>query len=86
MAKPARKNEAIEFEEDLTDSTEAQSGESEILTDLEEMTGLDDDDLSVESANDSKYLCSRELRRKIEERQELKMLKDELGFDDFDLE
>ena len=86
MAKPARKNETIEFEEDLTDSTEAQSNESELLSDLEEMTDLDDEDLSVESANDSKYLCSRELRRKIEERQELKMLKDELGFDDFDLE
>lgn len=86
MARPAKKNETIEFEEDLNDSTEAQSGESEILTDLEEITDLDDDDLSEESANDSKYLCSRELRRKIEERQELKMLKDELGFDDFDLE
>lgn len=86
MAKPAIKEEAVEFEEELAEPTEVEANESEVIGDLDEVSDLDDEELTTESANDSKYVCSAELRRKIEERQELKMLKDELGFDDFDLD
>ncbi len=86
-----------EFGEHMTDvgesSVEAVGDPDGVtdLSDIEEMVELDDESIAVTSANDSKYSGStdarkKEMRRKIEERQELKMLKDELGFDDFDLE
>ena len=52
------------------------------LDDVDEIEAVDD-----ETANDSNlsHLKSTDIRRRIEERLEVRMLKDELGMDDFDL-
>jgi len=77
MAGPARQDQLSQVNQDAEFD--------ELISDFEEVAEFDDVNLK-NSANDKNYACSSELRRKIEAREELKRLKDELGFDEGDLE
>jgi len=56
----------------------------EAMIDVDDMLAEGDDE-SLDDMSSSRFACSTQLRRKIEERLELKELKDELGFDDLDI-
>lgn len=86
MARPVKKDQAFEPEEESQESVENVTDEAAVVADFEEVFDFDDEDVAAASANDSKFTCSTDVRRKIEEREELKMLRDELGFDDTDFE
>ena len=77
MAIPSEK--AVPIEQDTS------ADFAEVMVDVDDMLDTGEDDSLEESADSATPGNSAELRRKIEERLELKMLKDELGFDDFDL-
>lgn len=85
MARPLRKDEAVEPEEDLQEPTvESANDESVVEVEFEEVADFDEEVAAADadSANDSKFTCSIDVRRKIEELEELKMMRDELGFDE----
>lgn len=65
---------------------EAADGFPDAMIDIEDiMSEPSEESVAVSGASSARYTGSAEVRRKIEERLELKLLKDELGFDDKDL-
>ncbi len=77
MAIPADKAAPVE--------QEAADNFPDAMIDIDDIMGDgSDESLAETGTSNSRFSGSAEVRRKIEERLELKMLKDELGFDDSD--
>lgn len=76
MALPSNKATAVEQDSALDSFPDA-------MVDIDDFVADESDTLlSDDNGRPERFASSAELRRKIEERLELKRLKDELGFDD----
>lgn len=80
MALPAEKSVPLEQDSSADAFPDAMVDVDDIMAD-----DADDDSVEASATASDRFTCSAELRRKIEERLELKMLKDELGFDESDI-
>ncbi|MGB5324486.1 MAG: hypothetical protein WBN40_03550 [Pseudomonadales bacterium] len=58
----------------------------EMIDDFDELDGLSTDDAAEEASEKVRFAKSTDVRRRIEERLEVRLLRDELGMDDLDIE